>query len=216
MTIRKQTLFAFQFSTNSKAWKKLSCRLRCKEDFNNRIIFKFRKKCSLLSVELWVFAYQFAQMRLLLHLACLSSTTSCHLKGDHPIWGIFWPSGANPTVDGGKMMYEICVCPEILKKKHYARKHIKYMNIFVCMGWAVIFCLFFQSEVIHNCPQIQKKRSATCNVLQREYTGTKAIRCHCKRLFPLIKCIQGKPGKELYAFQMRFFFSFLLFLWLLF
>lgn len=70
----------------------------------------------------------------------------------------------------------------------------------------MIFCLFFQSKVIHNCPQIQIKKIVTCNVLQREYTGTKAIRCHCKRLLPLIKCIQRKPGKELSAFQRRFFF----------
>lgn len=83
----------------------------------------------------------------------------------------------------------------------------KNMNIFVCIGGAVIFCLF-ATEKWFTTVLKSRKRSATFNVLQREYTGTEAIRCHCKSVFPLIKCIQGKPGKELSAFPRRFFFFF--------
>lgn len=75
------------------------------------------------------------------------------------------------------------------------------------MHRAVIFCLF-ASEKWFTAVLKSRKRFATFNVLQREYTGTKTVRCCCKSLFPLIKCIQGKPGKELNAFQWISFFSF--------
>lgn len=103
-------------------------------------------------------------------------------------------------------------------KKYCARKYRKYIKFFFfCIAGPVILCLF-ASEMWFTTVLKSRKRSATFNVLQREYTGTKAIRCHCKSLFPLIKCIQGKPGKEL-CFSKEILFSpsqTVWFLWLLF
>lgn len=90
-------------------------------------------------------------------------------------------------------------------KKYCARKYRKYGNILIGIRVAVILCLFASEKWCTTVPK-SRHRSATSNVLQREYTGTKAIRCHCKSLFPLIKYTQGKPGKELSAFHRRFFF----------
>lgn len=171
-------------------------------DFNNNVIFEFRKKCTLLSGELWVFAYQFAQITWLLHLASSSSATSCHLEGDHPKWGIFWPSGASPTGDEGNMMYEMSVRPEVWK--NILLGNTENIWIFLFAWEAVILCLFATEKWLTTGLK-SRKRTATFNILQKEYPEQKQLNVSA-RVFILIKCIQRKAGKELSACQ-RIFFS---------
>lgn len=93
-----------------------------------------------------------------------------------------------------------------IKKKHYARKHIKYMNIFVCMGWAVIFCLFSSQKWFTTVLKSRKKDVQLVMFCRGNIQEQKQLGVTASGSFLLLNVSRENQEKNSYAFQMRFFF----------